>query len=102
MKKILFAILPIALSVSCSKVSNFDTPDTAALAAEQAAKAKTFNGSTISYDALRAKVMTPSRAMSSPAMKGETSTKKYMYKPLISRVLLPSLLIKKGSMRNIP
>ena len=44
MKKILFAILPIALSVSCSKVSNFDTPDTAALAAEQAAKAKTFNG----------------------------------------------------------
>ena len=58
MKKILFAILPIALSVSCSKVSNFDTPDTAALAAEQAAKAKTFNGTTISYDALRAKVST--------------------------------------------
>lgn len=58
MKKILFAILPIALSVSCSKVSNFDTPDTAALAAEQAAKAKTFNGATISYDALRAKVST--------------------------------------------
>ena len=58
MKKILFAILPIALSVSCSKVSNFDTPDTAALAAEQAAKARTFNGSTISYDALRAKVST--------------------------------------------
>ena len=58
MKKILFAILPIALSVSCSKVSNFDTPDTAALAAEQAAKAKTFNGATISYNALRAKVST--------------------------------------------
>ena len=58
MKKILFAILPIALSVSCSKVSKFDTPDTASLVAEQAAKAKAFKGSTISYAALRAKVST--------------------------------------------
>ena len=50
MKKILLAILPIALSVSCSKVSGFDTPDTAALAAEQVAKAKAkaFSGRTIS------------------------------------------------------
>ena len=58
MKKILLAILPIALSVSCSKVSGFDTPDTAALAAEQVAKAKAFSGRTISYEALRAKATT--------------------------------------------
>ena len=58
MKKILFTILPIALSISCSKMSNFDTPDTAALTTEQAAKAKAFNGTTISYAALRAKATT--------------------------------------------
>ena len=58
MKKILLTILPIALSISCSKMSNFDTPDTAALAAEQAAKARAFNGTTISYAALRAKATT--------------------------------------------
>ena len=58
MKKILLAILPIALSVSCSKVSGFDTPDTAVLAAEQVAKAKAFSGRTISYEALRAKATT--------------------------------------------
>ena len=58
MKKILLAILPIALSVSCSKVSGFDTPDTSALAAEQVAKAKAFSGRTISYEALRAKATT--------------------------------------------
>ncbi len=58
MKKILFTILPIALSISCSKMSNFDTPDTATLTTEQAAKAKAFNGTTISYAALRAKATT--------------------------------------------
>ena len=58
MKKILLTILSIALSISCSKMSNFDTPDTAALTAEQAAKARAFNGTTISYAALRAKATT--------------------------------------------
>ena len=55
MKKILYILL-LPLVASCSKVSGFDTPDISSLKNEQAAKARAFQGSTISYTALKAKV----------------------------------------------
>ena len=57
MKKIIFFI-GLSFLTSCSKVSNYDKPNTGDLAKEQDAKAKAFTGTLITYAQLRAKVST--------------------------------------------
>ncbi|EGD35402.1 MULTISPECIES: DUF5689 domain-containing protein [unclassified Capnocytophaga] len=57
MKKIIF-LIGLSLLTSCSKVSNYDKPNTGDLAKEQDAKAKAFTGTLITYAQLRAKVST--------------------------------------------